>query len=681
EYPYNLYGGMQDNGSWVGPAFVLKSGGIRNGDWQELYFGDGFDVLPRLSDTRYGWAMSQGGNLTYYDRLTGFNKFIKPVHPDNIRLRFNWNAGIAAVPGSDCSIYYGSQFVHRSDDCGTSWKVISPDLTTNDTTKQKQNKSGGLTIDATTAENNTTIISIAPSPVDPKTIWVGTDDGNVQLTRDGGLSWNNLVSKMPGCPAFAWIPQIEVSSSNAAEAYVVVNNYRRNDWKPYVFHTADYGATWKQIANEKEITSYVQCIVQDPVESGLLFLGADDGLYVSTDHGDHWTHFSAKVFPKASTSDLKIHPTDHSLAISTFGRSLWVMDNILPFREITHNNSILKKTFVFYPASPTVEASYRSVNGTRFTADGEFIGANRGGRADLLLYVKPAEKKDTSKIAVKEKSTAKKKPVILDEPLNTDTITVDSTKKKKDIKDKDLGKFYVLNADGDTLRYFNQKLTEKWNRVVWDLREKGVRFPSRSEPATDADDPAGQYVLPGKYKIVALYNGLKDSVNMTVALDPRLKISSADIDARNSMFKAFHQDVELAQKSFKALQDVRKDLKIIESIMVNAPDSTKNNIKDLQKTLIGKIESLEVKFMEPEDVKGYTNELNLGTYLSSTVDYLNTSLGDPGSNARDMMKKSHEEVQKLAADVNSFLDKDWSEFKSKIDLSKWPLFKKIEPLK
>jgi photosystem II stability/assembly factor-like uncharacterized protein len=393
DYPYNLYGGMQDNGSWVGPAYVLKSGGIRNSDWRELYFGDGFDVLPKLSDTRYGWTMSQGGELSYYDRETGFNQFIKPVHPDGIELRFNWNAALAAVPGSPCGVYYGSQFLHRSDDCGQSWQIISPDLTTNDTTKQKQRKSGGLTMDVTGAENYTTIICIAPSPVDPNTIWVGTDDGNIQLTKDGGKTWRNLVSKISGCPAGAWIPQIEVSTHNAGEAFVVVNNYRRNDWKPYLFYTSDFGGTWKNIANEKEITSFVQCIVQDPVESNLLFLGADDGLYISTDHGTHWSRFPSKVFPHVSTTDLKIHPTDHSLAIATFGRSMWVMDYILPFREITKDREILKKPFVFYPSTTAIESSFRSVDGARFIANGEFRGENRGGGQDLRSMLNLQRKK------------------------------------------------------------------------------------------------------------------------------------------------------------------------------------------------------------------------------------------------------------------------------------------------
>src|SRR5690606_29039756 len=260
---------MQDNGSWVGPAFVLKQGGIRNYDWRELYFGDGFDVMPRLSDTRYGWAMSQGGNVAYYDRETGFNQFVKPVHPEGVALRFNWNAALAAVPGEDCGIYYGSQFVHRSLDCGRTWEIISPDLTTNDTSKQKAHLSGGLTIDATNAENHTTILAIAPSPLDRNVIWVGTDDGNLQLTRDGGKSWTNLADRLPGCPKGAWIPQVEVSPHQAGEAFVVVNNYRRDDWRPFLFHTTDYGATWQDLANVPtasfRITGFVQCVVQDPV--------------------------------------------------------------------------------------------------------------------------------------------------------------------------------------------------------------------------------------------------------------------------------------------------------------------------------------------------------------------------------------------------------------------------------
>lgn len=679
EYPYNLYGGMQDNGSWVGPAYTLKAGGIRNQDWRELYFGDGFDVLPRLKDTRYGWAMSQGGNLTYYDRETGFNQFVKPVHPDSVELRFNWNAALAAVPGADCGIYYGSQFVHKSLDCGRSWEIISPDLTTNDTSKQKQNTSGGLTIDATNAENHTTILCIAPSSIDPGVIWVGTDDGNLQLTRDGGKSWTNLISRITGCPMGAWIPQIEVSAYQAGEAFVVMNNYRKEDRNAYLYHTTDYGMTWQKIVDDQQVTSFVQCVVQDPVVPGLLFLGADDGLYVSTDKGKQWARFPSKVFPRVSTMDLKIHATDHSLAVATFGRAISVMDNLLAIREIARNRELLERPFTMFSVPEATQAQYRSVDGIRFTADAEFKGANRRGGAGLLVYVKPSVKKD---IPPDEPSSAgqgqgkikKGKQVA---PPDSSVSVTDTLKQKEEEKDKDQLKLYVLNASGDTLRYINQKLTDGWNTVGWDMREKGVRFPSRREIPKDADDPSGQYVPPGEYKLSGVFNKLKDSVLVDVRVDPRLNITPADLEARNSMITEFYTEVDRAQVAFQALQDVRKDLRMIESIMGNVPDSTQKIIKEKIKEITKKITELEKGFMEPQGVKGYTNEINLERYLSGTGSYLNSALGDPGPNAMEMLLKTRKEVDKNVNAVNSFLTNDWTVFKSFAGGMHWPLFKDI----
>jgi photosystem II stability/assembly factor-like uncharacterized protein len=685
EYPYNLYGGMQDNGSWVGPAFVLKAGGIRNQDWRELYFGDGFDVLPKLSDTRYGWAMSQGGNLTYYDRETGYNPFVKPVHPEGVYLRFNWNAALAAVPGEACGIYYGSQFVHKSVDCGRSWEIISPDLTTNDTTKQKQNKSGGLTIDATNAENHTTILAIAPSPVDPDVIWVGTDDGNLQLTRDGGKSWTNVVSRIAGAPAGAWIPQVEVSSYAAGEAFVVMNHYRRNDWKAYLFHTSDYGQTWKKIVTDEQVTSFVHCVTQDPVIPELLFLGADDGLYLSIDKGMNWTRYPSKKFPRVPVTDLKIQTQDQSLAIATFGRAMWVLDNLLLIREMARNKTLLDKPFTLFPSPEATQAQYRSVDGIRFTADAEFKGDNRPGGLRMFAYVKPSVKKVSpeSNAIAPENEKQKKKEDAKKEDVKKEDITPivaakDSTIKKEEVKDKDLCKVYILNLDGDTIRYINQKLKEEWNTIGWDMRDKGVRYPSRYEPAKDADDPPGKYVLPGKYKVVALYNGQKDSMIVSVRLDPRLAITNEDLKARNELIRQFNLEVDRAQIAFKALQDVRKDVKIVESLMANAPDSTQTKIKERTKELLKKVSSLEEAFMEPEDVKGMTSANNLGRYLGTTGSYLNSSIGDPGANARDMMMMTQKEVQKNVDAVNKFLTEDWMAYKSFVEGLDWPLFKDIK---
>jgi photosystem II stability/assembly factor-like uncharacterized protein len=680
EYPYQLYGGMQDNGSWVGPAFVLKAGGIRNQDWRELYFGDGFDVLPKRTDTRFGWAMSQGGNLAYYDKETGFNQFVKPVHPDGLQLRFNWNAALAEVPGEACGIYYGSQFVHRSLDCGHSWEIISPDLTTNDTSKQKQDKSGGLTLDATNAENHTTILCIAPSKLDSKVIWVGTDDGNVQITRDGGASWTNLVSRLPGCPAGAWIPQIEVSPHQAGEAYVVVNHYRRNDWNAYLYHTIDFGVTWTKIVKDAEVTSFVHCVVQDPVVPELLFLGADDGLYVSTDKGKQWARFPAKNFPRVPTIDLKIHPTDHSLAIATFGRALWVMDNLTALREIAKNRAILEKPFALFPIGEATQAQYRSVDGIRFTADAEFKGDNRSGGARMMGYVKPPLKKEEEKANATQgdKAKSKSKHEGLSNEAKPVIATADTTKQKEVPKDKDVLKLYVLNAQGDTLRYMNQKLKAGWNTIGWDMREKGIRFPSRNEPAKDADDPAGQYVLPGDYKLTGVFNGARDSTIVRVRLDPRLTITAEDLAARNRMIAAYYAEAERARVAFQALQDVRKDVRMIESMLINAPDSTQTKMKDKSKELLKKVSELEKGFMGPEEVKGITSDNNLGRFLGATGSYLNSSLGDPGTNARAMLSQTKMEVDKQVSAVNAFLAGEWPEYTSYVNSMNWPLFKKIQ---
>ena len=239
ETPYNVYGGMQDNGSWRGPSQVYNVQGIQNVYWQELSFGDGFDVVPDRVNSRYGFTMSQQGNVMRYDLKTGFSKFVQPVHPDGEDLRFNWNAAIAADPFNNNGLYFGSQYLHKSSDRGDTWTIISPDLTTNDSTKQKSMESGGLTYDATGAENYTTIIAIAPSPLNKDIIWVGTDDGNLQLTTDGGKTWTNKIKNIKGVPEGSWIPQIHPSTYNEAEAFVVINDYRRDNWAPYIFHTKD----------------------------------------------------------------------------------------------------------------------------------------------------------------------------------------------------------------------------------------------------------------------------------------------------------------------------------------------------------------------------------------------------------------------------------------------------------
>ena len=272
EYPYNVYGGMQDNGSWRGPAYVWKVQGIRNSYWQEIAFGDGFDVVPDLDNSRYGYAMSQQGYVSRYDWKTGNNYIVRPTHPEaETKLRFNWNAAIGQDPFDNSTVYFGSQFVHKSKDKGLTWSVISPDLTTNDPEKQKQSESGGLTLDATGAENYCTLLVIEPSSLEKNMLWVASDDGRVHFTQDGGDSWNEVTKNIKGLPKGSWITQIKASKSNKGEALLVANDYRRFNFKPYAYRTVNYGKTWKQIVDQSDTKSYALSIIEDPVNPNLMF--------------------------------------------------------------------------------------------------------------------------------------------------------------------------------------------------------------------------------------------------------------------------------------------------------------------------------------------------------------------------------------------------------------------------
>ncbi|HEY9421754.1 MAG TPA: hypothetical protein VIW92_10090, partial [Thermoanaerobaculia bacterium] len=333
QQPYNIYGGLQDNGSWRGPNTVWQQGGIRSHEWLQIGGGDGFDTLPDLSDPNMAYALWQGGNLGRINVRTGEWRDIKPSPPDGVRLRFNWNAGVATDPFKPGTVYLGSQFLHKSSDRGETWATISPDLTSNNPEWQRQNETGGLTPDASGAENFTTIIAVAPSPLQEGVLWVGTDDGRLHVTRDGGKTWASLEKNVPGVPANTWIPHITPSRHDPASAFVVFDNHRRSDFAPYVYRTDDWGRTWKSLVT-KDLRGYAHKLEQDPVKKDLLFLGTELGLWFSLDGGGRWMKWTHGV-PTVPVMDLVIHPRDHDLVIGTHGRAVYVIDDIRPLRTMS----------------------------------------------------------------------------------------------------------------------------------------------------------------------------------------------------------------------------------------------------------------------------------------------------------------------------------------------------------
>jgi len=647
DWPYNVYGGMQDNGSWRGPAYVWRAGGIRNSYWEELFFGDGFDVVPHPGNSRFGYAMSQQGNVGRYDLITGHTQLIKPVHPKGEYLRFNWNAAIAQDPFDEDAIFYGSQYVHYSSDRGNNWKIISPDLTTDDSTKQKQHQSGGLTYDATGAENYTTILSIEPSPLDKNIIWVGTDDGNVQLTTNRGKTWKNLSNKIYGAPEGGWVPQIVASPFDPGSAVVIMNNYRQNDWAPYIFNTTNYGKSWKSLADEKDIWGHVLSYVQDLIEPNLQFIGTEYGLYISIDDAKTWTKWT-NGFPTVSTMDLKIHPREHDLIIGTFGRAAYILDDIRPLRELASSNQdLLNQKLHFFEPPTAVLSINRQATGTRFEANAIFSGENRRRGAMLTFIFNPASKKETK-----------------------------SQKKEK-------VKMEVINSDGKVIRSINHVVDPGINRVYWDLRRKGVRSPNTPIPTKpDTREPGGPAVLPGLYTI-KLSHGKEEKIRVVnVISDPRVGIIKRNLEKLQPIY---NRQMEITQSITSAMDRIREAKNIVSSVVKLLDLKNNKSHKELQKNgkvITDSLKVLEELIVNKKGLQGIVRSPNiLSGKVGSINRYLYNNLSGPNQTHDYLLDYAEEETNKVLKRVNNFFEKDWVEYQLKVEDENLSLFKKYELIK
>jgi photosystem II stability/assembly factor-like uncharacterized protein len=381
EWPFNVYGGLQDNSSWFGPS--RRSGGIPNRLWQSLSGGDGFWAFADPKDPDIIYDEIQGGNLFRIRRSTLESKDIKPTpEKGEPKFRFNWNTPIHLSASRPGTLYYGSQFLFRSRDQGESWERISPDLTTNDPAKQRQSDSGGLTPDNSTAENHCTIFAIAESPKNADIIWAGTDDGNLQVTRDGGKSWVNVAANLPGAPKGTWVSSVEPSRFEEGTAFVTLDGHMTGDMKSYVFRTSDFGRTWQALATP-DVKGYAHVVKEDLVNPNLVFLGTEFGLFVSFDGGKQWAQFTAGL-PNVAVRDVAIHPRDHDVVLATHGRALYVIDDITALRKLTP--AAIDAEVAFLDARPQWMVNGSSDFG--FGGDGEYVGQSPPEAAVITYYLK-----------------------------------------------------------------------------------------------------------------------------------------------------------------------------------------------------------------------------------------------------------------------------------------------------
>ena len=654
EYPYNVYGGMQDNGSWRGPAYVWKVQGIRNSYWQEIAFGDGFDVVPDKDNAQFGYAMSQQGFVSRYDWKTGNNYSVRPTAPDEkTDLRFNWNAGIGQDPFDNSTVYFGSQFVHKSTDKGLTWEVISTDLTTNDPEKQKQSESGGLTMDATGAENHCTILVIEPSPVEKDMLWVGTDDGRVHFTQDGGNTWNEVTKNIKGLPKGSWIPQIKASANNKGEALLIANDYRRFNYTPYAYRTKNYGKTWERIVDEKDVNSYTLAIIEDPKNPNLLFLGTDDGLYMSLNAGDSWEKWTAG-FPTVSTKDLVIHPREEDLVIGTFGRAAWVLDDIRPLRAVAGNPEALVGPFKLFAPPTAYLAAYQQPTGSRFGADALYQGENKKYGAMITYFTKEGAAKKGAKADLKTDSE------------DQDESDQDAEKLKSS---KDSLFLRVFNGDA-LIRTIGFKKPEKsgFHRMYWNMDEKGADRPSRSI-STRNRERGGKSVLPGTYKLV-LTDGLLESMqDIRVAADPRLVASLASMEAVYNAEKVLEGYMQSAADAVKQLVQSKQTVEKLSKELSDLDKKLhKENIKKA-KDISKEIDGLIAMYLGTIDKRqGITRnpEVTVMQRIGTASSYVGSRKTGMTVTEEKLMRFAKNQLLMALEKQNAFFETTWSVFEAEM---------------
>ncbi len=478
--PYRVYGGLQDNSSWVGASAF--PGGIANSQWENMYGGDGFWMFADPADDNYLYAEAQGGYIGRVNRHTHEARDIQPKPNYKEKLRFNWNTPIAFSPNEKGTIYIGAQFLFRSRDHGQTWDRISPDLTTNDPEKQKQELSGGITVDNSAAEMHTTIYSISESPKNKLVMWVGTDDGNLQLTRDGAKTWTNIVGNVPGLPKNSWVSWVQAGNFDAGTAYVAFDRHTYGDMAPYLYQTLDYGKTWTPLLSAeaaKGVRGYAHVIREDLVNPNLLFLGTELGLYISIDGGNAWAPFKGGRFPAVAVRDIAIQPRENDLVLGTHGRGIWIIDDITPLRALTPALLTQETSFVTArPAQQRIDANGGWANGNAV-----FIGDNPPDAAVITYYQRSRHLFGKIKIE-------------------------------------------VLDAKGRVVAELPASKRSGLNRVIWKMREKPPRVPPAVQVA--GAGTRGPRLLPGSYAVRLTKGGQVSETQLTVGLDRRATFTYAD---------------------------------------------------------------------------------------------------------------------------------------------------------
>lgn len=618
---YYLQGGLQDNGSWTGPSRT-RSGGIANDDWTMVSGGDGFHILNHPDHPELYLSESQGGGIVRTDLRTREQQDVSPQPKRNdggpvgeLKYRFNWNAPIVGSPHNHDTAYFGSNVVFKTTDFGKTWTPISPDLTTNDPEKQKS--VGTMWTENTTAEYHCTVIRIAESPVQAGVIWAGTDDGNLQVTTNGGKQWTNVVGNVPGVPKFAEVAWVEPSRTAPGTAYVAFEHHWFDDFHPYLYKTTDFGKTFTSIAANLPDHDYLWVVKEDPKNPKVLYVGSELGLHLSFDGGNQWVRMHLKNLPPVAVRDLIIHPRENDLILGTHGRSIWIFDDATALQEI--NDKVLNSNAYLFSMRPALR-----FDGGRGGGGGMGSGGNKPFHGASGAYGVP--------------------------------ITYY-------LKDKGAAKIEIVDGAGKVIRDLGPIAQESGlNRVTWDLRYQGPHLRRPPDPDQEAEGgfrfrPMGPQVLPGKYTVRLTAGGQTLTREIDVRADPSIETTEADLRTQLDLGLKLRDMETSVNDALKSIDTFKAELdqaeKNIRALDPQAPKVLTGLISERKQQL----SSMELRLARPDNIPGYSMAPRLVDRLGQLLGSIDRVLAAPTPYQVEHFNELKTEFVRDMGDVNSFIER------------------------
>ncbi|HLW43453.1 MAG TPA: hypothetical protein VKS00_03125, partial [Candidatus Acidoferrales bacterium] len=652
QIPYNVYGNKQDGGSYRGPSNSLQfgffggrgPGPISRSSWSSLAGGEsGFATVDPV-DNNIVWNSGTGsgsvGGTVIVDNVANRQARQVEVWPEttngapaaDVKYRFNWEFPIAISPEDHNRVYTGSQYVHMTTDGGNSWQLISPDLTRND--KSKMGISGGLTPDNIGVEYAGVVFSIAESPKQAGVIWAGTNDGLVQITRDAGKHWTNVTANIPNLPEWGTVSNIEASRYDAGKAYIIVDFHQMNNRDPFVYKTSDYGKTWTLITNgiPHSPLSYAHCVREDPVRKGLLYLGTENALYVSFDDGDNWQPLQSGL-PHAPVYWIAVQERFHDLALATYGRGFWILDDISPLQQMTPE----VRASDAHLFAPRDAYRFRNVAEPASVTYDPTAGHNPPFGAVINYYLKSAT--------------------------------------------KDNVKIEIADASGKTVRTFDGTKNAGVNRVWWDMRfDPGKPFHLRTSPLYAPEvtvgpegwrpapgvEPVGLLAMPGTYTVKLLAGGKQYTQKLRILKDPHSTGTNADIQTQTRLVEHLQDELNAMADTVNQLESVRAQLNQLNTQL--GDDANSKSIRDAATDLNNKLTDFEGHLLQLKATGRGQDDVRWESMLVEKLAYLTRQLSGTDFPPTTQQVAVADELSKQAEQVRNedqqLMSKDVAAFNS-----------------